>query len=246
MLAARDLQISVAGRRLLDGVNLALRPGEMHALLGRNGTGKTRLMLTLAGLRRPDRGCVELDGRPIEGLPRLARARRLAILLQDDPEPFWGNTAEYAALGRHPHGGPRPADAARVAAILEELDLANRAGQSYLTLSGGERQRARLARVLAQEAGVLLLDEPLTNLDPAHQGQVLAALARRATAGAALLMSLHEPALALAHCDRAVLLYDPARIEQGPVNDLVTLENLEALYRCRLESSPGFLVPPRH
>lgn len=246
MLRADGVSIAVAGRTLIDSLSLELRPGTIHALLGRNGTGKTSLMLALAGLRRAERGATWLGDTPLDRLPRLERARRLGVLLQDDPGPFWGSTEEYVALGRYPHGGPSPADAGPVRDVLGELGLEDHAGQPFRSLSGGERQRARIAQVLVQAPQVLLLDEPLRNLDPAHQGDVLAALRARACRGTALLVSLHEPALARWHCDQAVLLYDPARIEQGPVAEMLTPENLEALYRCRLESSTGILVPRKH
>lgn len=123
--------------------------------------------------------------------------------------------------------------------LLEEVDLAGRAAQPYRTLSGGERQRARLAQAFMQDPECLLLDEPLQHLDLKHQLDVMRALARRAAGGHAVLMALHEPAMAARLCDRAVLLYDSDRVRQGRITEMLTQDNLELLYQCWLEPAGG-------
>jgi iron complex transport system ATP-binding protein len=241
MIEARDLHLEVPGRRLLSNVSLRLEPGQCCALLGRNGSGKSSLIAALAGLRRPASGTVTLGRRPLQDWPRRERARMLGVLLQDEADDYWGTTADYVRLGRYPHGGTDLEG--RAEAALAGLDLDGHAGQRYRSLSGGERQRARLAQLLVQDPQVLLLDEPLQHLDLAHQAGTMAALASLARSGRVVLMALHEPAMAARHCGSAILLYDADRVAQGPADIMLTQENLESLYRCRLESAGPAFVP---
>jgi len=247
MLAATGLKLAVPGRTLVDGLDLALAPGGCCAVLGKNGAGKTSLLLALAGLRAPEAGEVTVDGAPIAAQPRRAVARRIGCLLQDETESFWGTTLEYAMLGRLPHdAAPFGADAAAeesARTALAELDLAAHAAQPYRTLSGGERQRARLAQLVVQSPAVWLLDEPLAHLDLGHQAAVMRLAARLAASGRAILMALHEPLWAARVCGRALLLYDSGRFRLGPTQEVLTQEHLEALYGCRLEPAAGAAMP---
>jgi iron complex transport system ATP-binding protein len=247
MLAASRLKLTVPGRTLVDGLDLGLAPGHCCALLGKNGAGKTSLLLALAGLRPPEAGAVTIDGTPIALRPRREVARRVGILLQDETESFWGTTLEYAMLGRLPHDpAPFGADAAAVEAAraaLAELDLAAHVAQPYRTLSGGERQRARLAQLLVQSPAVWLLDEPLAHLDLGHQVAVMRLVAKLAAGGSAVMMALHEPLWAARVCGLALLLYDSGRFRLGPTQEVLTQEHLEALYGCRLEPAAGASTP---
>ena len=240
MLEARALYVGVPGRLLVSDLSLSLRPGQCTALLGRNGSGKSSLIAALGGLREAGNGAVLLDGRPLAQWQRRERARRLGVLLQDPAGDFWGTTLDYVRLGGYPHGGLGPVGRARE--LLEAVDLGAHEQQRYRTLSGGERQRARLAQLLLQAPQVMLLDEPLQHLDLAHQAQVLELLDERARAGCALFMALHEPSVAARHCRESVLLYDAGRVAQGPSNIMLTLEQLETLYQCRLQPA-GTFVP---
>src|SRR5262249_33419139 len=156
------LTISAGGSELVRSLDLALAPRQCWALLGRNGSGKTSLILALGGLRPPRSGTIALDGGALGDVPRADLARRAAVLLQDENSDFWGSVLEYVMLGRYPR--TRSAWArddeglAQAGRWLAELDLADRAAQPYRTLSGGERQRARIAQVLLQDAEILLLD----------------------------------------------------------------------------------------
>ena len=239
MLAAAGLGLSAGGAELVRGLDLSLQPGQCWALLGRNGSGKTSLILALAGLRAPQAGSVSLDGAPLASLGRAEIARRVAVLLQDEESDFWGSTLDYAMLGRYPasrSAWSRDEDGlARARRCLAELDLGEHESQSWRTLSGGERQRSRIAQTLVQDADVLLLDEPLQHLDLRHQSAVMRALAGRAAAGKTVLTALHEPGYAARHCGFSVLLYDAGRASLGRSSDMLTQANLEALYQCRLE-----------
>lgn len=244
MLTAEALTLAVPGRTLVAGLSLRLAPGECCAVLGRNGAGKTSLLLALAGLRAPAAGHVRLDDAPIAARPRREVAQRVGILLQDETESFWGTTFEYAALGRYARASAAfSADAegaAAARAALAEVDLTAHAEQPYRTLSGGERQRARLAQLLVQSPAAWLLDEPLAHLDLGHQAATMRLAARLAAAGGAVMITLHEPSWAARVCSRAVLLYDSGRFQEGPVQEVLTQANLETLYGCRLEPAGGF------
>jgi iron complex transport system ATP-binding protein len=246
MLTARGITLRVGDRDLVTGLDLALAPGQCWALLGRNGAGKSSLMLALAGLRAPAAGTVTAEGRPLSLYRRAELARRVGILLQDDTPDFWGSALEYARLGRYPHAGvPYASDPAGDAVAREwlaRLDLEGHAHQSYLTLSGGERQRVRIAQLLVQDPAVLLLDEPLSHLDLRHQVQVMDILAAAAREGKTVVMALHQPSLAARYCDHAVLLYDAGRSSAGSCADMLTQARLEALYQCRLEAA-GLSIP---
>jgi len=164
MLEAAGLGLSAGGRELVRALDLSLAPGAFWSLLGRNGAGKTSLILALAGLRAPQSGTIALGGVALAAHPRGELARRIAVLLQDEEPDFWGSALDYVMLGRYPHSRSAwsrdEEGAAAARRSLTELDLADRATQAYRTLSGGERQRARIAQVLLQDADILLLDEP--------------------------------------------------------------------------------------
>jgi len=241
MLEAKGLSLSAGGRELVGALELSLAPGQCWALLGRNGAGKTSLIHALAGLRQPQSGTVALDGVPLPAIGRRELARRLAVLLQDEQSDFWGSVLDYVLLGGYPRSGNAwsrdDESLAQAKRWLAELDLADRAAQGYRTLSGGERQRARIAQMLVQDADILLLDEPLQHLDLRHQAIAMGTLAARAAEGKTVLAALHEPGHAARHCGFAVLLYDAGRASLGRSSDMLTQANLEALYRCRLETA---------
>jgi molybdate transport system ATP-binding protein len=196
VIATGKLTIRAGGRELVSGLDLALAPGECWALLGPNGAGKSSLILALAGLRAAAAGSIEVDGRPLSRHRRAELARRVGVPLQDDTPDFWGTALEYARLGRYPHGAaPYARDTAGESLVrgwLERLDLGSHAEQPYLTLSGGERQRVRVAQLLVQDPGVLLLDEPLSALDAHTRGVVRGELAE-------LLAELRLPTLLVTH-----------------------------------------------
>jgi len=233
---------------LVRALDLALAPGRCWGLLGRNGAGKTSLILALAGLRAPQSGAIALDGVPLADMRRRDLARRVSVLLQDEDSDFWGSVLDYVMLGRYPRSRSafsQDEEGLRSARRwLAELDLADREAQAYRTLSGGERQRARLAQLLLQDADILLLDEPLQHLDLRHQAMVMRTLAARAAEGKAVLTALHEPGHAARHCAFSVLLYDAGRASLGRSSDMLTQANLEALYQCRLEAAGAWSFLP--
>lgn len=227
----------------LGPVDLALAPGEVAALLGPNGAGKTTLLDAAAGLLASASGEIRLDGRDPAGAPRSWVARRIAVLPQRLSFPFALSVGEVVAQGRWPHlrglrlGGER--DREIVAAALRRTDAAGLRERDVRTLSGGELQRVLLAKALAQEPRVLLLDEPTANLDPGHIVRVLGPLVREVReAGLAVLMASHDLDLACALSDRVVLLDDGRVVAAGPPAEVVSERSLREVYDAPLRVEP--------
>ena len=211
LLAAHALTIEVSGRVLVDGLSLAVRPGEFIAILGRNGCGKSLTLHTLAGLRPITTGRVEFDGCALHHRARIDIARHLGFLPQDREDSLPLSVFEAALLGRHPHIGWLHSETAEdvriVNAALERMNVAHCAQRLANTLSGGEQRRAAMAGLLAQAPQVYLLDEPTNHLDPHHQVDALQAFRERCAEGAAVIATLHDPALAERCADRVLYLY---------------------------------------
>lgn len=198
-------------RPAIDRVTFSARAGELVFVLGPNGSGKSTLFKLLLGFLRPDAGRLALDGVDTASLPARALARRVAYVPQAEQVGFDFTAYEVALMGRTPHldrfaQRPRPADHAAVEDALVTLGIEHLADTGVASMSGGERQLVLLARALCQEAHVLVLDEPTSALDFANQSRVLGRLAALASAGYLLLVSSHNPAHALAHADRFLLL----------------------------------------
>jgi iron complex transport system ATP-binding protein len=208
-------------------------------VLGPNGSGKSLTLHTLAGLRHPTEGEVRLAGRLVGGMPRREVARQLGLLLQDDLENFPSTVLDSVLLGRHPHegrwAGPSSSDRELALGALEEMDLGQLRDRDTETLSGGERRRLAIARLLVQDTAVLLLDEPTNHLDPRHQVRVLARLAALASAGRAVMLSLHDPSLALRFAPTTLLLHGDGRWRLGPTAGLLNAGTLGELFATPYE-----------
>ena len=210
-LTARDVVAGYGGRIVLHDCDLALEAGQLVAIVGPNGAGKSTLLRVLAGLIQPSRGSVSLDGVDLGALGRAQIARRIAVVPQVFDTLFPLTVREIVALGRTARlglfGRASMTDALAVDRALAELDLEALADRRIDTLSGGERQRAVLAMALAQEADVLLLDEPTSHLDPAHQLATLELVRRLAgRRGLVACAVLHDLNLAAALASRIVVL----------------------------------------
>jgi iron complex transport system ATP-binding protein len=233
LLEAAALDIAAGGRRLVAGLALQLQPGEFLAVLGRNGTGKSLTLRTLAGLR-PAGGELRLGGAPMAQLTRRAIARQLGYLAQDAEEALAPSAREAALLARHPHLGWWQRESAEderlVMAALARFGVAECAARPLATLSGGEQRRVALASLLAQAPRVYLLDEPSNHLDPHHQVAVLDAFRERCAAGDAVVATLHDPGLAARCADRLLLLHGDGRWQLGSAAELLTPGTLGELY----------------
>jgi len=252
LLSTTDLTLRIGQRTLVEGLNLEIHPGECWAVLGPNGTGKTTLLHTLAGLRPAQAGSVHWRGRPVSEVPRRELAQGLGLLLQDDSDPFPATVLETALTGRHPHLGrwdwEGPTDLALARQALDAVDLGNMAERPLATLSGGERRRLAIATLLVQNPQLALLDEPTNHLDLHHQVALLHKLREDFSRdGRALLVVLHDLNQALRHCDQLLLLYGDGRWEAGPATELAGAERLSALYdqplRVIVDGSQSLYVP---
>lgn len=240
MLSCDGLSVAVPGRKLVAGLELALYGGNFLAVLGRNGSGKTLTLHSLAGLRPTSAGQVRLDGRELRSLSRRFIAQKLALLPQATDDAFPATVLETVLIGRHPHLGPFAWESdldRRIARhALELVRLADFAERDIGTLSGGERRRVALAQVLAQQPKVYLLDEPTNHLDPQHQLDVLRLFRDRAGAGAAVVASLHDVNLAVRYASHCLLLHGDGRWELGPTSSLLDEGRLSDLYATKMEA----------
>jgi len=250
LIAARDLTVAVPGRVLVEQLSCAIGPGEFIALLGGNGTGKSLLLRTLACLRPPNAGSLQLDGRPVDTLTRRQIAVLLGFLPQDPDAPPQGSLQDSVLLGRFAHLGfwesTTAADIGRAARALAAVGLTSLAQREIATLSGGEQRRAAIARLLVQAPSIYLLDEPTNHLDPAQQLGILQELRALTRGGAAVIASLHDPNLALRFADRVCLLSGDGGAELLACDALDTAK-LSALYGLRyaqaLIGQQRFMVP---
>ncbi len=233
-LAALKIGVHAGGRELVRELTAQFAPGEVVAILGRNGSGKTLTLHTLAGLRLPEAGEVLLDGVPLSELRRRAVALRLGLLPQDLEDAFVTTALESVLIGRHPHLAlwqwESAADERLALEALEAVDLRGCALRRTDTLSGGEQRRVAVAALLAQEPHIFLLDEPTNHLDPHHQLAVLGHFRRLADRGRTVLTTLHDPTLAARFADRALLLFGDGRWSLGPVSSTLTATTLSELY----------------
>jgi iron complex transport system ATP-binding protein len=249
---ARGIRAGYRDREVLRGVDLLAQPGEVVALIGPNGAGKSTLLRVLAGLMRPDAGGVTIDGADVTTLDRRSIARHIAVVPQVFETLFPFTVREIVALGRTSRLGPLGTlgadDARAVARALEEIGATDLAERRIDRLSGGERQRAVLAMALAQEAGVLLLDEPTAHLDPTHQRATLEHVATIARArGLAVVAVLHDLNLAAAFASRVVLLADGVVVREGEPRAVITAELVSAVFgpglRVIAHDGRPFVVP---
>jgi iron complex transport system ATP-binding protein len=237
-LSADGITIRVGARTLVERLSITLMPGEFLAVLGRNGSGKTLTLHTLAGLRAPAAGELRLQGSPLHQLGRRAIARRLGFLAQDLEDGFVTTAIESVLIGRHPHLSlwewESDEDEQIARRSLAALEVETLAARQTDTLSGGERRRVAIAALLAQEPALFLLDEPTNHLDPHHQLVVLSQLQQLTRSGRTVIAALHDPTLAVRFADRALLLSGSGPWSFGPVREVVTAETLSELYLTRM------------
>jgi iron complex transport system ATP-binding protein len=233
-LAALNLSVRAGARELVRELSVQFTPGEVVAILGRNGSGKTLTLHTLAGLRTAAAGEVRLDGAPLLQFKRRSVALRLGLLLQDLEDAFVTTAMETVLIGRHPHLALWQWETAEDEHLAREalaaVDMRDFAVRRTDTLSGGEQRRVAVAALLAQQPGIFLLDEPTNHLDPHHQLAVLGLFRELANQGRTVVTTLHDPTLAARFADRALLLFGDGRWSLGPVSSALTAVSLSELY----------------
>lgn len=232
-LTVRNLGFAYGQKRILDAIDATFEAGKLTVILGPNGAGKSTLLACLAGLLKPCSGTASLDDANITRMAPTTRARHIGLLPQG-AETHWAITSEaLVALGRIPHmrGAGLSADDRRaIAAAMSATATEGFANRPVTQLSGGERARVLLARVLAGEPDWILADEPLANLDPGFQLDILALLRRQAAAGKGVVTVLHDLQYAVRFADHVLLLHDGKLFAQGSVEDVITPTNLAHVY----------------
>lgn len=250
MLKIQDLTLSYNDRPVLAGVSLQVAAGEVLALIGPNGAGKTSLIRAISGVLHPQAGSIHIDVDNIAALTELERARKVSVVPQSTQLPPAFTVYECVALGRTPHlswlGRLQAADRAKIDWAMEATGSAalkeRRAGQ----LSGGEQQRVLLARALAQDCPILLMDEPTAHLDLHHQVAILSLVRQLARENSlAVLIAMHDLNLAALFADRLALLVDGQIRSIGTPEQVLTVQNLQQAYQVPLDiiTNPNSQAP---
>ncbi|WP_416371200.1 heme ABC transporter ATP-binding protein [Streptomyces sp. MB09-01] len=235
-----DLHVRLGGREVLSGIDLTARSGEVLALVGPNGAGKSTLLAALAADLPAASGEVRIDGRPVGDWSTPDLALRRSVLPQSAALSFPFPVEDVVRMGRAPWTGTplAEADEEAVATAMAATEVTEFAARPFSALSGGERARVALARVLAQRAPLLLLDEPTAALDLRHQELVLQICRERAAAGDAVVVVLHDLGLAAAYADRAAVLHDGRIAAAGPPAEVFEDALLSRVYRQLVEVLP--------
>ncbi|MBK7742477.1 MAG: ABC transporter ATP-binding protein [Betaproteobacteria bacterium] len=251
LLSCRSLGLAIDGRALCAGLDVAVHAGECWAIVGPNGAGKTTLLRTLAGLRRPEAGSVRYGDRDVAALTRREQAGLRCYLAENTTDYFPATALDIALSGRHPHLSrwqwEGTDDVARARSALAAFGVETCAERDVATLSGGERRRVALAAMLAQDAPLLLLDEPSSHLDLGQQIAAFDVLTGHARAtGAAVVMVVHDLHLALRYAGHAIAI-GGGSARAGTAAETLTAQTLSALFGRRLvavgEGSARTLVP---
>lgn len=228
------------GAAVLHALDLEIDAGEMAAVIGPNGTGKTTLVRLASGHLRPQAGRILLAGDDLSSLTARERARRVAVVPQETHLAFDYSVAEVVSMGRAPHQGllglQRPADREQLRLAMERTDVLELAARSFLALSGGERQRTIIARALVQEPRILLLDEPTAFLDLRHRLVVYELLTRlNRDSGLTVVVVSHDVDLVARYCDRLILLHEGRAVADGKPLEVLEPELLLRVYGVEAE-----------
>jgi len=252
VLSARGIGVSFGDREILAGVDLDVRAGEVVALVGPNGAGKSTLLSVLAGDREPSAGTVLVSGAPVAAWTGIELAMRRGVLPQRSDVSFPFTVEQIVRMGREPwrNTDREDADDDVYDWAIRVTDVSTLTRREFPSLSGGEQARSALARVLAQEPGLLLLDEPTASLDISHQEQVLGIARERAALGDGVVVVLHDLGLAAAYADRVVVIHSGGVAADGRPEAVMTGALLSRVYGCAIETFPhprtgALLVVPR-
>lgn len=244
-LEAKDVSVKIRERELVSNATIHVASGELVGLIGPNGAGKSTLLRAMLGISDRAGGNVLLDGKDFLAMPSQDRARSVAFLPQERRVEWRLPAYDVVMLGRYPHqvgfGGPTPEDRAAVDRALEAVDGRNLTDRPVAVLSGGERTRILLARALAVEAPLLLVDEPIAALDPYHQLHVMEILKERTQKGVGALAIIHDLALAARFMDRIILMNGGRIVADGSPESVLTPDRVAAVYR--IAGTPPTRIP---
>lgn len=255
LLQASNISLSIDDSSILNKVGLELNAGELLGLIGPNGAGKSTLLRSIAGLTQLDSGTILLDECNLLEMQPKARAHKIAYLAQDGPVHWPLIVERLVELGRLPHldGWQQPSsqDMELISRVMQQTDVEHLRGRIFDTLSGGEAMRVLLARALVTEPLILLADEPVAALDPAHQLDVMQLLQDHCNAGGAAVVVLHDLALASHFCHRLQLLNSGRTVAVGDPATVLSKENLGEVYGIRVRTdfastSDAFSLPWQH
>jgi iron complex transport system ATP-binding protein len=242
MLQVEELAFGFPGRTVGRGVGFSLAPGEVMCVLGPNGGGKTTLFRTLLGLLERHAGSIAIGGEPIENLRRAEIARRVGYVPQGHTGYFAYTVGEMVLMGRTARLGalsaPGRSDREIAARALALLEISHLAARAVTEISAGERQLALIARALAQEPRLLVMDEPTTSLDFGNQVRVLQRIAALASSGMSILFSSHDPDHAFLAAQRALLLAEGTALESGPPREVIRADTLRRMYGVEVQVLP--------
>ncbi len=241
-LDVRNVSFAYGNRSVLDGVSLSVERGQVLSLLGPNGSGKSTLLKILLGLLSPQRGTVLMDQRPVRTLPVKQRARKMAYVPQAHTLSFPYRVIDVVLLGRLAHhsffDSYSKNDRSVAAAALQRIGIEHLAMRSYTEISGGERQLALIARAMAQEAEVLIMDEPVSGLDYGNQLRLLREVRTLASDGYAVVKSTHFPDHAFLFSDTVIILQHGRILARGGPEEAITTETLRQLYGVEVSIVP--------
>jgi len=239
-IAAENITWKVGKKVIVNDVSLAVAHGETVGLLGPNGSGKSSLLRVLAGLRRPHKGRVLLDGHNLHRLPKKQLARRVAFVEQHGMTDANMRVRDVVKLGRIPHHSPFSSwsteDDETISAALARVDMLEKSQQGWLTLSGGERQRVHIARALAQMPSEILLDEPTNHLDIHHQLQLMKLISELPVTS---IVAIHDLNHALMFCDSLIVMQHGAVVASGTPQAILTEDLLWEVFRVKAKITPS-------
>ena len=252
MIDIQNLTCRLGSQTVLDGLDLHIERGSFCALLGANGCGKTTLLRCISGLLHPQGGTILLEGRPIEDYTIRERSRQLSLVRQQPSNDFDFSAFEIVLMGRNPYQRKLQNESQADWDLVERCMRQNGTWQLRFAhpheMSGGELQRVMIARALAQTTPIMLLDEPTSNLDIAHQLGIMEFLARlNHEEGKTILIVVHDLNLALQYCPQAALLHEGRLYAHGAAADILTPSNIESLYGVTAQVHDGILrFQPKH
>lgn len=246
-IACHGLSCGYQGSAILTEITLTVPPGSVKALLGPNGCGKSTLLKTISGELNPLKGTLEIAGRPASEMTQRERAQKVAFIPPEERTDFPFLVREIVAMGRIPHSEglfDSKEDKLAVEEAMNRAECGHLADRLIMNISAGERQRALLARALAQQAPILLMDEPTSHLDPGHQVSFARLVRSLATSGFTVLIALHDLNLAAHLADEAILIHEGRITEDGPTRQVLESEGLDQAYATpfeRIKGSDGIL-----